>query len=109
MIREFDVLTTRMLGESITVEFALDAEAGACEVDPAQFGSAVLNLVVNARDAMPEGGRLTVKIKEIELNEVIEKVRRIIVDEERQYQLILALKKLEQDRIFNDALNPKKP
>jgi signal transduction histidine kinase/CheY-like chemotaxis protein len=61
MIREFDVLTTRMLGESVAVEFVLDAAAGACEVDPAQFGSAVLNLVVNARDAMPDGGTLTVR------------------------------------------------
>jgi signal transduction histidine kinase/CheY-like chemotaxis protein len=61
MIREFDVLTTRMLGESIAVEFILDAGAGACEVDPAQFGSAVLNLVVNARDAMPDGGTLIVR------------------------------------------------
>jgi signal transduction histidine kinase/ActR/RegA family two-component response regulator len=60
MIREFDVLATRMLGESVTVDFALDAAAGACEVDPAQFGSALLNLVVNARDAMPDGGTLTV-------------------------------------------------
>jgi signal transduction histidine kinase/ActR/RegA family two-component response regulator len=61
MIREFDVLATRMLGESVAVEFELSAEAGACEVDPAQFGSALLNLVVNARDAMPNGGTLTVR------------------------------------------------
>jgi signal transduction histidine kinase/CheY-like chemotaxis protein len=61
MIREFDVLATRMLGESVAVEFELSAEAGACEVDPAQFGSALLNLVVNARDAMPNGGTLTIR------------------------------------------------
>jgi signal transduction histidine kinase/CheY-like chemotaxis protein len=60
MIREFDVLASRMLGETVSVEFMLDAGAGACKVDPAQFGSALLNLVVNARDAMPDGGRLTV-------------------------------------------------
>jgi signal transduction histidine kinase/ActR/RegA family two-component response regulator len=68
MIREFDVLTTRMLGESITVDFALDPGAGACEVDPAQFGSAVLNLVVNARDAMPTGGTLTVRSRNLALD-----------------------------------------
>ena len=60
MIRELDVLATRMLNESVAVEFALDPAVGACEVDPAQFSSALLNLVVNARDAMPDGGTLTV-------------------------------------------------
>jgi signal transduction histidine kinase/CheY-like chemotaxis protein len=68
MIQEFDVLTTRMLGESVTVDFDLAAGAGACEVDPAQFGSALLNLVVNARDAMPDGGTLTVRSRNLGLD-----------------------------------------
>jgi signal transduction histidine kinase/CheY-like chemotaxis protein len=68
LIREFDVLTTRMLGDSVAVEFALDAGAGACEVDPAQFGSALLNLVVNARDAMAGGGTLTVRSRNVDLD-----------------------------------------
>jgi signal transduction histidine kinase/CheY-like chemotaxis protein len=68
MIRDFDVLATRMLGESIAVEFVLEATAGACEVDPAQFGSALLNLVVNARDAMPDGGILSVASRNLALD-----------------------------------------
>jgi signal transduction histidine kinase/ActR/RegA family two-component response regulator len=61
LIHEFDVLATRMLGEAIDVRFELDPGVGACEIDPAQFGSALLNLVVNARDAMPDGGALTIR------------------------------------------------
>jgi signal transduction histidine kinase/CheY-like chemotaxis protein len=68
MIREFDVLATRMLGESVMVVFELDPGAGACEVDPAQFGSALLNLVVNARDAMPDGGTLTIRSRNVTLD-----------------------------------------
>jgi signal transduction histidine kinase/CheY-like chemotaxis protein len=68
MIREFDVLAARMLGEAVAVDFALDARAGACKVDPAQFGSALLNLVLNARDAMPGGGRLTVSSRMVTID-----------------------------------------
>ncbi len=61
MVRELDVLAARILGDAVEVELALNPEAGACMVDPAQFGSALLNLVVNSRDAMPEGGRLAIR------------------------------------------------
>ncbi|HEY4042843.1 MAG TPA: GAF domain-containing protein, partial [Rhodopila sp.] len=43
LIAEFDVLAMRILGETIEVEFALAQDAGQCHVDPAQFGSALLN------------------------------------------------------------------
>lgn len=68
LIREFDVLAARMLGEAVEVDFILEPEAGACELDPAQFGSALLNLVVNARDAMPKGGTLTVRSSNLVLD-----------------------------------------
>jgi signal transduction histidine kinase len=68
LVREFDVLATRMLGEAIEVSFVLAPDAGACDVDPAQFGSALLNLVVNARDAMPDGGRLLIRTSNCSLD-----------------------------------------
>jgi signal transduction histidine kinase/ActR/RegA family two-component response regulator len=61
LVAEFDVLAMRILGETIEVEFALAQDAGQCHVDPAQFGSALLNIVVNAKDAMPSGGRLAIR------------------------------------------------
>jgi signal transduction histidine kinase len=67
LIAEFDVLTGPVLGDAIERESWLDPSAGACHVDPAQFGSALLNLAVNARDAMPRGGTFTVRTGNLEL------------------------------------------
>jgi signal transduction histidine kinase/ActR/RegA family two-component response regulator len=60
-VHEFDVLVTRILGETIHIDLELDPGAGACHIDPAQFGSALLNLAINARDAMQSGGQVTVR------------------------------------------------
>ena len=68
LIREFDVLALRLLGAAVEVEFQLDPAAGACHVDPAQFGSALLNLAVNARDAMPSGGQLVIRTGNVHLD-----------------------------------------
>jgi PAS domain S-box-containing protein len=54
-------LLARTLGETIQVETVLGAGLWQVEVDPAQLESALLNLSVNARDAMPNGGRLTIE------------------------------------------------
>ena len=50
----------RGVGENVEVEFSLGRGLGEVNVDAPEFEAALLNLVVNARDAMPEGGRITV-------------------------------------------------
>jgi PAS domain S-box-containing protein len=69
IIGGMDTMLRRLMGPEIEFEVVRPTEQIAVRADPAQIEQVVLNLVVNARDAMPEGGRLTVKIKEIELNE----------------------------------------
>ena len=49
----------RLLGEHITIDFQPSAESPAVEADPGMIEQVVINLSVNARDAMPKGGRLT--------------------------------------------------
>ena len=62
-------LLRRTLGEHIECEFRLDENLWQASVDPGQLASALLNLVLNARDAMPSGGTLTVAVQNISLGE----------------------------------------
>ncbi|THD59125.1 ATP-binding protein [Phenylobacterium sp.] len=54
-------LWRRTLGETVTVKLALAGDLWRTKLDPAQMESSLLNLVINARDAMPDGGVLTVE------------------------------------------------
>ncbi len=57
-------LLDRTLGEQVKVETVLAAGLWQVKADPAQLENAILNLAVNARDAMPGGGRLTIETYE---------------------------------------------
>jgi two-component system cell cycle sensor histidine kinase/response regulator CckA len=54
-------LLTRLIGENIALDLLLDPELGGVKIDQAQAQQILLNLVLNARDAMPGGGRITVE------------------------------------------------
>jgi signal transduction histidine kinase len=60
LIRDFAPLMRQAVGEAVTLELDLAEEALCAHVDPTQLETALLNLAVNARDAMPGGGLLTV-------------------------------------------------
>lgn len=60
-------LLQRTLGESIAVRTEIPHELWAVEVDPTELESAILNLAVNARDAMPDGGELAIKTENVDL------------------------------------------
>src|SRR5579864_5169560 len=56
VIKDFGDLLRGAAGDRVQVQFLLNPTVDPCRVDPAQFQAALLNLVVNARDAMPESG-----------------------------------------------------
>ncbi|TMQ09942.1 MAG: PAS domain S-box protein [Deltaproteobacteria bacterium] len=67
LIKEFAVLLRRAAGDSVEVQFVFSPVLDPCRFDSAQFQSAILNLVVNARDAMPpSGGRITIETANVE-------------------------------------------
>ena len=61
LVREMSELLHRTLGETIDLEAVTASRLWAVDVDQNQLESAILNLAVNARDAMPDGGKLTVE------------------------------------------------
>jgi signal transduction histidine kinase len=69
LVRDMTDLLHRTLGEQIELEGVLSPRLWAVEVDQNQLESAILNLAVNARDAMPDGGRLTLETANTYLDE----------------------------------------
>jgi signal transduction histidine kinase/CHASE3 domain sensor protein len=68
-VRDIAKLLRPTLGEQVEFEAILEPELATAFIDPSQLASAVLNLAINARDAMPNGGKLTLKTRQSQLDE----------------------------------------
>ncbi|MBX7196570.1 MAG: response regulator [Sandaracinaceae bacterium] len=69
VVRGMEKLLRRTLGETIEIVTATDPSAWTVVIDPARFEQVLMNLAVNAKDAMPHGGRLTLTTQNVELDE----------------------------------------
>ena len=67
-LREMDALVRRVIGEDIEVATKIHDDVARVKIDPSQVEQVILNLVVNARDAMPNGGKLTLELSNADLD-----------------------------------------
>src|SRR5438552_10770819 len=68
-VEQTQALLRRLIGENIEFKISLDPSLGRVKADPGQIEQVLLNLVINARDAMPQGGRLTIEAHNVEMDD----------------------------------------
>jgi PAS domain S-box-containing protein len=70
LIENLKTMLERLTGEGIELRFVLSEDIGSVRIDHGQFGQMLADLAVNARDAMPDGGRLSIETRESSLDEL---------------------------------------
>jgi two-component system cell cycle sensor histidine kinase/response regulator CckA len=69
LLTDLEKLLRRIIGEDIELMITLDKDLGRVKADPGQIEQVILNLAVNAKDAMPKGGRFTLETDNAELDD----------------------------------------
>jgi PAS domain S-box-containing protein len=113
VISNMDKMLRRLISEDIDLRTRLSEDLGSARVDPGQIEQVIVNIVVNARDAMPEGGRLTVETANVELDETF--VRKHVVVKPGPFVMIAisdtgcGMDEATQARIFEPFFTTKSP
>jgi PAS domain S-box-containing protein len=69
LVANLEKMLRRLIGEDLDLVTRLDPSIGNVRADPGQLEQVVMNLAVNARDAMPRGGKLTIETSDVDLDE----------------------------------------
>jgi signal transduction histidine kinase/ActR/RegA family two-component response regulator len=69
VVTELEKMLRRMIGEDVELRVSLQSDLGNIKADPVQLEQVLMNLVVNGRDAMPKGGKLSIETTNVYLDE----------------------------------------
>jgi signal transduction histidine kinase/ActR/RegA family two-component response regulator len=69
LVRDLNKMLKRLIGEDVELDTVLAPSLGTVQADPGQIEQVVMNLVVNARDAMPRGGNVTLSTANVDLDD----------------------------------------
>ena len=113
IVEDMGKLLTRTIGENIALELNIKTQVKNIMADPGQIGQILLNLAINARDAMPSGGRLSIGTSDVCLDEDFIKTRQGVAA--GNYVLLsvtdtgYGMGREMQDRIFEPFFTTKEP
>ena len=111
ILADVEKLLRRVIGEDIELEFHTETKLASVEADPGQLEQVMLNLAINARDAMPAGGKLTITTANLCLDETFPD-RRAAIKPGQYVQLVVCdtgcgMDEQTQSRIFEPFFTTK--
>jgi two-component system cell cycle sensor histidine kinase/response regulator CckA len=112
LVQDMSKLLQRLIGEDITLSFQPTPDIGQVFADPGQIEQVLVNLAVNSRQAMPNGGNLTITTSEVVLGETESNLRQVIVPPGSYIRLSIAdtgigIDKKIQQQIFDPFFTTK--